>query len=51
MFSVYLILPAALGSRVYSTSNRNEYQKKKKKCFWGDECGQCVRLIISLPIV
>jgi hypothetical protein len=28
-FSVYLILPAALGSGVYSTSNRNKYQKQK----------------------
>jgi hypothetical protein len=29
MFSIYLILPAALGPGVYSTSNRNEYQKQK----------------------
>jgi hypothetical protein len=29
MFSVYLILPAALGPAVYSASNRNEYQKQK----------------------
>jgi hypothetical protein len=28
-FSIYLILPAALGPGVYSTSNRNEYQKQK----------------------
>jgi hypothetical protein len=28
-FSNYLILPAALGPGVYSTSNRNEYQKQK----------------------
>jgi hypothetical protein len=27
MFSIYLILPAALGPAVYSASNRNEYQK------------------------
>jgi hypothetical protein len=27
-FSIYLILPAALGPRVYSDSNRNEYQKQ-----------------------
>jgi hypothetical protein len=26
-FSIYLILPAALGPGVYSASNRNEYQK------------------------
>jgi hypothetical protein len=29
-FSIYLILLAALGSGVYSMSNRNEYQKQKK---------------------
>jgi hypothetical protein len=28
-FSIYLILPAALGSGVYSASNKNEYQKHK----------------------
>jgi hypothetical protein len=28
-FSVYLILPAALGPGVYSASNKNEYQKQK----------------------
>jgi hypothetical protein len=27
--SIYLILPFALGARVYSASNRNEYQKQK----------------------
>jgi hypothetical protein len=27
-FSIYLILPAALGSEVYSAFNRNEYQKQ-----------------------
>jgi hypothetical protein len=26
-FSIFLILPAALGPGVYSASNRNEYQK------------------------
>jgi hypothetical protein len=26
---MYLILPAALGSGVYSASNRNEYQEQK----------------------
>jgi hypothetical protein len=30
IFSVYLILPAVLGPRVYSASNRNVYQKQKK---------------------
>jgi hypothetical protein len=29
MSSIYLILPAALGSGVHSASNRNEYQKQK----------------------
>jgi hypothetical protein len=28
-FSIYLILPDALGPGVYSTSTRNEYQKQK----------------------
>jgi hypothetical protein len=28
-FSIYLILPAALGPEVYSASNRNEYQKQE----------------------
>jgi hypothetical protein len=28
-FSIYLILPGALGPGAYSASNRNEYQKHK----------------------
>jgi hypothetical protein len=28
-FSIYLILPAALGPGVHSASNRNEYQKQR----------------------
>jgi hypothetical protein len=28
-FSIYQILPAALGPGVYSASNRNEFQKRK----------------------
>jgi hypothetical protein len=28
-FSIYLILPAALGPGIYSASNRNEYWKQK----------------------
>jgi hypothetical protein len=28
-FSIYLILPAAIGPGVYSASNKNEYQKQK----------------------
>jgi hypothetical protein len=30
-FCIYLILLAAVGPVVYSTSNRNEYQKQKNK--------------------
>jgi hypothetical protein len=29
IFSIYVILSAALGPGVYSASNRNEYQKQK----------------------
>jgi hypothetical protein len=29
LFSVYLILPAALGPGVHSASNRNEYKKQR----------------------
>jgi hypothetical protein len=32
-FSIYLILPAALGPGVDSASNRNEYQKQKSNVF------------------
>jgi hypothetical protein len=45
IFSNYLILPAALGSGVYSASYRNEYQKQKK-CFWAVKSGRCVRLTL-----
>jgi hypothetical protein len=45
LFSIYFILPATLGPGVYSTSNRNEYQKQKKKCFGG------VKLTTSPPSV
>jgi hypothetical protein len=34
-FSIYLILPAALGPGVFSASNRNNYQKQKKETFLG----------------
>jgi hypothetical protein len=47
-FSIYLILPALLGPEIYSPSNRNEYEKQKKKLFWGLEIGWRVRLT-SLP--
>jgi hypothetical protein len=49
--SIYLILPAALGPGVDSASNRNEYQKQKKKCFWGVERGRHVRVTTSPPSV
>jgi hypothetical protein len=29
IFSIYVILPAALGPGIYPASNRNEYQKQK----------------------
>jgi hypothetical protein len=32
-FSIYVILPAALGPGIYSASNRNEYQKQKNILF------------------
>jgi hypothetical protein len=36
-FSIYLILPAALGPEVYSTSNRNEYEKHKNNNVSGEQ--------------
>jgi hypothetical protein len=33
-FSIYLILPAALGPGVHSAYNRNEYQKQKNNISW-----------------
>jgi hypothetical protein len=52
MFSIYLILPAALGPGVYSTSKRNEYRKHwKKSCFWGLNRGRCVGLTTLPPSV
>jgi hypothetical protein len=50
-FSIYLIPLAELGTEVHSASNRNEYQKQKKKCFWGVQCGQCIGLTTLLPSV
>jgi hypothetical protein len=35
-FSIYLILPTALGHRVYSAANRNQYQKQKKNNVSGE---------------
>jgi hypothetical protein len=47
-----LILPAALGSRVYSASNRNEYQKQKNNIFLGGvKPGRCVELTTLPPSV
>jgi hypothetical protein len=46
---IYLILKAALGPGVYSASNRNEYRKHKKKCFWGAKCGWCMGLTTLPP--
>jgi hypothetical protein len=37
MFSIYVILPAALGPEVYSASNRNEYQKQKNNNVGGEQ--------------
>jgi hypothetical protein len=37
IFSIYLILLAALGPRVYSASNRNEYQKRKNNNVSGEK--------------
>jgi hypothetical protein len=48
-FSIYLILPAALGPGVHSASNRNEYQKQRNKCFWGVKCGRCLGLTTVPP--
>jgi hypothetical protein len=31
LFSIYLKFPAALGPGVYSTTNKNEYQKQGNK--------------------
>jgi hypothetical protein len=35
-FSIYLIIPAALGG-VYSASNRNEYEKHKNNYVLGEK--------------
>jgi hypothetical protein len=50
-FSIYLILPAALGPGAYSASNRNEYHKMKNTCFWGVKCGRCIGLTTLPPSV
>jgi hypothetical protein len=38
MFSIYLILPAAIDHGVYSAFNSNEYQKQKKKVSGNAAC-------------
>jgi hypothetical protein len=47
---IYLILPATVGPGVYSASNRNEYQKHKKKIL-GSKRGRWVRLTTFTPSV
>jgi hypothetical protein len=55
IFSIYLILPAALGPGVYSTSNRNEWQKHKIIKFLGSKVRRVRRadkiIAICEPIV
>jgi hypothetical protein len=49
-YSIYLILPAALGPGVFSTSNRNEYQKhKNNNVSGGVKCSWCVGLTTLPP--
>jgi hypothetical protein len=36
---------------VYSASNRNEYRKHKKKCFWGVERCRCIGLTTLPPSI
>jgi hypothetical protein len=47
-FLIYLILPGALGPRVSSAPNWNEYQKQKK-IFLGSKARPCLRLKASPP--
>jgi hypothetical protein len=49
-FSIDLIIPAAVGPGVHSASNKNEYQKRRKR-FWGAERGRCERLKTLPPSV
>jgi hypothetical protein len=49
-FLIYLILQAALGPRVYSASNRNEYQEHKN-VLGAVERGRCVGLTTLPPSV
>jgi hypothetical protein len=47
LFSVYLILPAALGPGVHSASTRNEYEKQKNV----SEESRPVRKVDSLTVI
>jgi hypothetical protein len=51
IFSIYLILPAALDPGVYSALIRDVYQKQKINSFWRAERGRCVGLTTSPPSV
>jgi hypothetical protein len=51
IFSMHLILPVALGPRLHSASNRNEYQKQKNNVSGGVQCGRCVGLATLPPFV
>jgi hypothetical protein len=52
-FSIYLILPAALGPGVDSATNRNEYQESRalEEGGGGGVNGRCVRVTTSPPSV
>jgi hypothetical protein len=43
-FSIYLILPAALGPGIYSASNKNEYRKHKNNKVLGS------RVRVGIPV-
>jgi hypothetical protein len=47
VLSVYLILSAALGTGIYSVSNRNEYKTGMKSNLGGVERGRSLRLTSS----
>jgi hypothetical protein len=49
LFSIYLILPAALGPGVYSVSNRSEYQKQKNNASRDQSAAVVRRIHIGPP--
>jgi hypothetical protein len=51
VLSIYLSLPAALGPGVYTTPNRNEYQKQKHKVSGEWSLDRRVGLTASPPSV